>query len=448
MQSVDVAYGEALAYLNSLIDFEKLGATYFARDRFQLATVRRLLHDLGDPQAGLHVVHIAGTKGKGSTAAILDSILRAAGLRVGLFTQPHLVDIRERTRVDGHPLSQAEFASAVAHVRPEVDRLNAEPDAEPVTFYEAHLAAALVAFAARGVEVAIMETGLGGRLDATNALSPVATAITRIDYDHTDILGERLEDIAREKAGILKPGVPCVFAPQTPEVAAILRDHAVATGAPERRCPAVVERDDGTFDLLAMQTYARLSLPLAGRHQRENAAVAVALCEMLQGAGYGVPETAVRAGMAAARWPGRFQVLAGGPTLVLDVAHNRVSAQVLRAGLQGLMSSRDLRPALILVVGIAKDKDVSGFVETLAPLAALMVCTRAASPRAADPETIAASARPCGGQVVCLPTVSEALAHARKAAKASDVICVTGSFHVVGEAMQALGIEPLSDTEG
>ncbi|MBM3498953.1 MAG: hypothetical protein FJX74_09815, partial [Armatimonadetes bacterium] len=265
---MDAPYSDALAYLHSLIDFEKLGAVYFGRDRFQLATVRRLLAALGEPQTRLRIVHIAGTKGKGSTAAILDSILRAGGLRVGLFTQPHLVDMRERTRVDGRPLTEADFVAAVAAIRPEVDRLNAGSEGEPVTFYEAHLAAALTAFAARGVEVAVMETGLGGRLDATNALSPIATAITRIDYDHTDILGERLEDIAREKAGILKPGVPCVFAPQAPEVAEVLRQQAAAVGAPVRPCPEVIERGDGSFDLRGARPYEGLRLPLAGRHQR------------------------------------------------------------------------------------------------------------------------------------------------------------------------------------
>jgi len=439
---MSATYEQALEFLNSLVDFEKLGATYFGRDRFQLAAVRRLLAAVGNPQAAMKIVHIAGTKGKGSTAAILDSILREAGIRVGLFTQPHLVDIRERTRVDGQPISQDEFAEAVEAVRPHVEQLNAEPDCEPITFYEAHLAAALVAFRAREVELAVVETGLGGRLDATNALQPVATAITRIDYDHTDILGERLEDIAREKAGILKPDVPCVFAPQAREVAAVLHAWAAAVAAPVLPFPTVTEHEDGTFELHSRGEYTGFTLPLAGHHQRENAALALALCEMLQVAGVVVTEEAVRAGMASVRWPGRFQVVPGEPTIVLDVAHNRVSAEVLRDGLEGVLASRDPRPRLVLVIGIAKDKDVPGFVETLAPLADRVICTRAHSPRAAEPETIAEAARSLGASVECVPTVGEALAHAEGAAGAGDVICITGSFHVVGEAMQALGVAP------
>jgi len=444
---MDAGYAEALTYLNSLVDFEKLGATYFGRDRFQLSTVRRLLAELGDPQAGLQIVHIAGTKGKGSTAAMLDAILRAAGRRVGLFTQPHLVDMRERTRVFGRMLTRAEFAEAIARARPVVDGLNAEPGGEAVTFYEAHLAAALVAFAAVGVEIALMETGLGGRLDATNALTPVATAITRIDYDHTDILGERLEDIAREKAGILKPAVPCVFAPQPPEAAEVLLSQAAAVGAPVRELPRVRDQGDGSFDIRAAGVYRGLRLPLAGRHQRENAAVAVALAEMLADLGHEIPETAVRTGLAAVTWPGRFQLLPGRPTAVLDVAHNRVSAEVLREGLRDLLAAGPGRKAL-LVVGIAKDKDVPGFVEALAPVAAQMICTRAGSPRAAEPAAIEAAALACGLPTVCVPTVPEAVRHAVQVAGDRDVVCVTGSFHVVGEAMQTLGVRPFADGEG
>ncbi|MBM3472630.1 MAG: bifunctional folylpolyglutamate synthase/dihydrofolate synthase [Armatimonadetes bacterium] len=437
-----LSYEQAVAYLDSLIDFEKLGATYFGRDRFQLATVRRLLAALGDPQAALKIVHIAGTKGKGSTAAILDSVLRQAGVRVGLFTKPHLVDIRERTRVAGELVSPEEFAASVERVRPHVERLNAEPDADPVTFYEAHLAATLVLFATREVEVAIIETGLGGRLDATNALTPVATAITRIDFDHVDILGDRLEDIAREKAGILKPGVPCVFAPQAPEVASILREQAACVGAPTISCPAITEHPDGSFDVTAGHVYRGLRLPLAGRHQHENAALAIALGEMLGSTGVVVPEQSVRDGLAEVRWPGRFQVLAGEPTIVLDVAHNRVSAQVLREGLAELLTARPAGAGLVLVVGIARDKDVPGFVQALAPLARKVVCTDAHSPRAADPRTIAEAIEDCAAEVICVGTVAEALAQAQQAAEPTDVICITGSFHVVGEAMQALGIEP------
>jgi dihydrofolate synthase/folylpolyglutamate synthase len=438
--SAAMTYDEALAYLDSLIDFEKLGAVYFGRDRFQLAGTRRLLAELGDPQERLRITHIAGTKGKGSTAAMLDAILRAHGLHVGLFTKPHLVDIRERTRVDGRLISPAEFAAAVARVRPLVARINDTPGAEPITFYEAHLAASVLYFADSGVDLAIMETGLGGRLDATNALQPVVCAITRIDYDHTEIIGDRLEDIAREKAGILKPGVPCLFAPQAPEVMAILEAQAAAVGAPVLRCPRVAVGDDpATFSVLGCRTYDRLSLPLRGGHQRENAAVAIGLAEALGSAGADLTAEAVRAGLAGLHWPGRFQVVEGQPTLILDVAHNAVSARVLKQGLEEQLSPMPDR-RLFLVVGMPRDKDIAAFADALFPLAARVICTQAHSPRAAAPEVLCGAARELGVAAVCLPTVAAGLAEARRLAGPQDVVCVTGSFHVVGEAMELLGI--------
>jgi len=433
---------DALAYLDSLIDFEKLGAVYFGRDRFQLAGTRRLLAEIGSPQERLRIIHIAGTKGKGSTAAMLDAILRAHGRRVGLFTKPHLVDIRERTRVDGCLISPAEFADAVACVRPVVDRINGRPGAEPITFYEAHLAVSVLYFAESGVDFAIMETGLGGRLDATNALQPVVCAITRIDYDHTEIIGDRLDDIAREKAGILKQGVPCLFAPQLPEVMAILEAQAAAVGAPVRPCPRVVAGDDpATFSVLGRRTYDRLSLPLRGGHQRENAAVAIGLAEALESAGLDVSAEAARAGLAGLHWPGRFQVVEGQPTLILDVAHNAVSARALRNGLQEQLAAVPGR-RLFLVVGMPRDKDIAAFAATLFPLAVRVICTQAHSPRAAAPEALYQAACSLGAEAACLPDVGAALAEARRLAAPQDVVCVTGSFHVVGEAMELLGIKP------
>jgi dihydrofolate synthase / folylpolyglutamate synthase len=439
-----MTYAEALAWLHSLIDFERLGATYFGRDRFQLAGTRRLLTRLGDPQGRLHIVHIAGTKGKGSTATMLDAILRAHGRSVGLFTQPHLTDIRERTRVNGRMISPADFAEAVAQVRPLVAEVNDTPGNEPITFYEAHLALSVWHFARAGIEFAIMETGLGGRLDATNALEPVACAITRIDFDHTDILGDRIEGIAREKAGILKPGVPCVFQPQRPEVQQVLEAQAAAVGAPLVPFPRIVSVSDeeGPFTIEASRTYEGLSLPLTGKHQRENAAAAIALAEMLGPHGVDVSVDGVRAALTSLNWPGRFQVVEGRPTVVLDVAHNAVSAQALRDGLEHLLRSRPRGTGLVLVVGMARDKDIDAFAATLFPLAARVVCTRAESPRAASPERIFEAASALGAKGESVPTVAGALARARELAGPGGVVCVTGSFHVVGEAMVAMGIQP------
>lgn len=438
-----MTYERSLDYLDSLIDYEKLGATYFGRDRFQLANVQALLQGLGRPQDSLRVVHIAGTKGKGSTAAMLDAMLRASGHAVGLFTKPHLVDIRERTRLAGRMISKRDFAAAVTTVRPLVEQINADPDESDITFYEAHLATALLCFSQRRVDVAVVETGLGGRLDATNALDPILCAITRIDYDHTDLLGNRLQDIAREKAGILKPDVPCVIAPQVPEVTRVLRARASAAGAPIVSCP-VVEADDGgeTFTVKGQRLHKGLRLPLRGCHQRENAAVAVGLAECLTGLGIAVPDEAVRRGLAGLKWPGRFQVLEGAPPIVLDVAHNAISAKVLREGLEEFLGSRPPPARLFLVVGMPRDKDITAFGRTLFPIADRVFCTRADSPRAAPPERLCEAARSLTCQLTCVPTVAQAVSRARREAGARDVVCVTGSFHVVGEAMVELGIRP------
>ncbi len=434
-------YEQAFDYLHSLIDFEKLGATYFGRDRFQLANVRRLLSGLGQPQEAFPVVHLAGTKGKGSTAAMLDAILRQAGYSVGLFTKPHLVDIRERTRLDGRMIGKPDFAAAVAAVKPLVDQINADRATEDITFYEAHLAASLLYFAREHVDIAVIETGLGGRLDATNALEPVVCGITCIDYDHTDLLGDRLEDIAREKAGIMKPGVPCILAPQAPQVMAVLQSEASAVDAPTIPCPAV-EAENGTFAVRGRRLYCHLTLTLLGQHQRENAAVAIGLTESLESAGFHVTPEAIGSGLASVEWPGRFQVIPGSPTTVLDVAHNAVSARVLREALGELLRKRSGSVRLLLVVGMPEDKDIAAFAQALFPLADRVCCTQADSPRAAAPERLRAAARGLAPVVTCVAPVAEALEAVRQQARPQDVICVTGSFHVVGEAMVALGIRP------
>jgi dihydrofolate synthase/folylpolyglutamate synthase len=440
-----MTYEQAEQYLDSLIDFEKLGAAYFGRDRFQLANVRALLDGLGRPQDALKIVHIAGTKGKGSTAAMLDAILRASGCTVGLFTQPHLIDIRERTRLGGRMIPKRDFAAAVATARPLVEQINSDRQQSDITFYEAHLAIALLYFSEQQAEIGIMETGLGGRLDATNALDPVVCAITRIDYDHTDLLGDRLEDIAREKAGILKRNVPCVVAPQVPEVMAVLEEQATQVGAPLIPSPTVAVHDgSNTFTVRARQTYDELALPLAGAHQRENAALAIGLAERLAERladnGPEVTADAVRRGLAHVRWPGRFQVIEGAPTIVLDVAHNPVSAQVLRQGLETLLA-RDPEPArLLLVVGMPRDKDIPAFARIMFPLADRVFCTRAESSRAAEPERLCEAGRNLAAELIPVPTVPQALGQACRAARPHDVVCVTGSFHVVGEAMVELDI--------
>ena len=434
-------FNEALQYLEALIDFEKLGATYFGRDRFQLANVRRLLEAVGDPQDGLTITHIAGTKGKGSTAAMLDAILRAHGLRTGLFTKPHFIDIRERTRVDGRMIDGADFGRHVARLKPHIEAINDDRDLAPITFYEAHLALTLLHFAEAEVDAAVIETGLGGRLDATNALTPAACAITRIDYDHTELLGETLEEISREKAGILKPDTPCVFAPQAAEVMEVLQEVARSVGAPATFCPTVTAAaEPDAFTVCGRQEYRGLTLTLPGDHQRENAALAIGLAELLEGSARLTPER-VRGGLSTLYWPGRFQVLPGEPRMVLDGAHNPVSARALCEGLRGLLRERP-GARLHVVLGMPRDKDIHGFAHALLPTTHRVVCTQSGSARAAPAAAIRDIAVELVGEVLVEEHVPAAVVAARSGAAAKDVVCVTGSFHVVGEAMRMLGVEP------
>ncbi len=329
-----MTYQEALAYLDGLIDFEKVGASYFGADRFQLSTVRRLLGALGNPQQRLACLHIAGTKGKGSTAAMADSILRACGFRVGLFTKPHLIDIRERVRLDSRMISRDDFARLVEQIKPAIHSINAEPGQQGITFYEALVALALCHFEAEGTDFAVIEAGLGGQLDATNVLEPRVCAITRIDFDHMELLGNSLREIAAEKAGILKAGVPCVVAPQEPEAMAPIVEHAAAVGAP-LRAPAEVVDQGAAFGLrLAGELFAPLQVPLHGQYQRLNAATALAMVDALGPGAVPLRPERVRAGLAQVRLRGRFDIVRRTPTVVLDVAHNPLSARALRETLE------------------------------------------------------------------------------------------------------------------
>ena len=293
-----MTYADAVAYLESLVDFERLGFRRHFADTVSLDSIRALLGLLGNPQHGLACVHIAGTKGKGSTAAILESILTAAGLRVGLFSSPHLVSFRERIRIAGEMVSEADIAWAVEQVQPGIERLRAESQLNPSTFFEAYTAMAYLLFRRDGVDLAIMETGLGGRLDATNTCEPIACAITTLGLDHTEILGDTIEQIAREKAGIIKPGVPVVTAPQEPAAMAVLQQVAQAVGARAFQPAAVPEG---------------LRLSLFGDHQRVNLSVALGLVDVLREQGYTISDEAVRTGCRSVRWPGRLQIVGERP---------------------------------------------------------------------------------------------------------------------------------------
>jgi dihydrofolate synthase/folylpolyglutamate synthase len=411
-------YSDALRFLNSFTDYERMASTYAPGD-YNLDRMRRLLTALGNPERAFLSLHIAGTKGKGSTAHLAEAILREAGYRTGLYTSPHLVDMRERIRLDGIPVSEKEFTWAMARMESELRRLRP-------TYFETMTAAAFLIFARRKVEYAVVEVGLGGRLDATNVILPAACAITAIDYDHMDKLGHTLREIAGEKAGILKPGVPVVSSPQPPAARKVL----LARSTPFFPRFRVRSRGDVlkfTVDGMGGRRYG-LALPALGEHQAANAATAIALVER---SGAQCSPAQVRRALAGVRLPGRVEVQGRRPWLIVDAAHNPVSARALVEALRSVPRRRT-----ILVFGASADKDYGEMLRTLLPGTDLAIFTRAAHPRAASPSDLLRRAR--GRAAVTAGSVARALGMARKAAGPRDAIVVTGSFYVAGEALALL----------
>ncbi|MBM3221358.1 MAG: bifunctional folylpolyglutamate synthase/dihydrofolate synthase [Candidatus Rokubacteria bacterium] len=392
-----------------------------------LERIEALLGALGHPERRYVLAQVGGTNGKGSTAAMLASIVKAAGRRVGLYTSPHLVSFRERIRVDAVPISEDAVADGVEALGTLIARVDA-------TMFEAATALALDHFAQEGVEVAVLEVGLGGRGDATTIGRPAVTVLTRIDFDHEAWLGRTLESIADAKAAIIRSGT-AISSAQRPEARAIIERRAAEVGVPlqlEGRDLHVVARaagaDEQRIDVKGPGfTLDDLALPLLGPHQPSNALAAIAAARVL-----GVDERAIRAGLARVRWPGRLQIVRRDPWLILDGAHNPDGARALAASLRALFGD----PRVTFVLGVYADKDARGIIDALLPLAARFVLTRAAGERAADPSDLHAVV---AGRVPTTVTrsVAEALRVAT-AAPATPIICVAGSLAVVGEALRHL----------
>jgi dihydrofolate synthase/folylpolyglutamate synthase len=406
-----------------------------------LDTIQHLLARLGNPQARFPAVHVGGTNGKGSTAAILAAILRAAGRRTALYTSPHLVSFTERMQVDGEPIAEAEVAKLTGELRA-LCAVHFPPGGSPPhpTFFEIATAMAFQYFCSRGVEAAVVEVGLGGRLDATNVLQPLAAVITNVSLEHQEYLGATVAEIAREKAGIVKPGVP-VLCGAAGEPLAVIREVAAGRGAPLlalREAYTWTLRDSGLtgqrFDLAGpVRRYEDLRLPLAGGHQVENAVAAVAAAETLEGAGLGVTAETIRRGLERAVWPGRLQVLQERPRVLLDGAHNPAGVDALVAFLE---AQRATLGRLTLVFGVLQGKDARAMLARLAPFAERIILTRPPTDRAADPHALA---RVLGGpgSVRVAADVPAALALARDAAGEDGTVLVTGSLYTVGAALDA-----------
>ncbi|HVO19218.1 MAG TPA: cyanophycin synthetase [Anaeromyxobacter sp.] len=386
--------------------------------RFGLERMERALTALGHPERRYPVLHVAGTNGKGSTCAMAAAALSAAGHRVGLYTSPHLARFNERIAVNGVPLDDAALAARIVEVRRACPWHEAGGEDDRLTYFEFATLVGLLEFAVRGVSVAVVEVGLGGRLDATNAVAaPAVAAVARIGLDHTQLLGDTVELVAREKAGIFKPGVPAVVhGDQPPGVLEVLRAEAARVGAPFLVAPAGWEGAIG----------------LRGPHQRANAGLAAAALRALASRGVRVGEEDIARGIAGAAWPGRLEDIGG---VLLDGAHNPQGAAALAAALGAMYPGRPVE----LVFGVLADKDLGGMLDALRPAVRRLHVCAPASPRARPVEEVLALARPRGLDADVHQGLLEALECARRAAADGALVCVGGSLYLVGEARGILG---------
>ncbi|MFZ3279342.1 MAG: folylpolyglutamate synthase/dihydrofolate synthase family protein [Candidatus Sulfotelmatobacter sp.] len=429
--------------------------------KFDLAHMRVLLNALDHPERRFPSVLIAGTNGKGSTAATLASILRASGLKTGLYTSPHLMRINERIQVDGEEISDDDFAALQGEVDRVAEKLveRAELPWHP-SFFEMMTAIAFEHFAREKVDLAVLEVGMGGRLDATNVVDPRVSLITDIALDHQKFLGNTVGEIAREKVGIIRPGGAVVTLPQQPEANDVIGNTILDLGA--RAVNAVpyvppvspgsaqylvpgTEKDKSGFvyryPLAVLGEEILVETPLVGRHQLRNVALAVAAAVELNQQGItGITAKSIARGIRGTRWPGRFQVIAaraGRPEMVLDVAHNPAGAWALRAALSERYEDRPL----IFVFGAMRDKAISEMTEILFPLAERVIATRPQNPRAASPEEIQRAAERTGVDVETVEDVKLAVQRARVLASAATVVVITGSIYLVGEVMSIIGTD-------
>lgn len=392
-----------------------------------------MLEALGSPERRLRFVHVAGTNGKGSTCAFIESALRAAGVRTGLYTSPHLSEPTERIRIEGVPVSAGEFGEAFEQVHETALKLidAGDLDGHP-TYFETLTSMAYLLFVARQAETVVLETGMGGRLDATNVVHPAISVITPVDMDHEKFLGSTVREIAFEKAGILKPGCPAVFARQRPEALAVLERRAMETRSPVTHAEEWLAQDlhigayGSRFTAVGPNTEIPIECPLIGQHQVDNALTAIAALSLLK-----IPAEAISAGIAATSWPGRLERMGGNPPLFLDGAHNAAGAWALAQYIREFHRGKKVW----MVFGAMRDKDLSVIAPLLFPLADELILTAPDQSRAFTAEEIRQQSGEARARVTA--NVDEALAITAQA-QPEDVVFVTGSLYLVGEARERL----------
>ena len=431
-------YQEAIDYINSYTDYEKVGMPHDPAF-YDLRRVDELLAYLGDPHRKASSIHITGTNGKGSVAAMVASALTTSGYTTGLYTSPHLHTWRERIRVDGELISEEELARLVARLKPQVEAVNRKATYGELTTFEFLTALAFAYFGQKEVEFQVLEVGMGGKFDATSVIKPVVCIITSVSFDHMDVLGNSLAEIAAEKCGIIKPASTVVSSPQPDEAAEVIRETCRNYGAQLIMVGSDVTWQGLGFDLSRQRLRVQgrrdiyeLSVPLLGQHQLDNAATAVAALEALADKGFVIPRESVIKGLKLVSWPGRLQILSRRPLVVVDGAHNVGAARQLA---QSIEQYFDFDQA-ILVIGASLDKDIASIVSELVPLFDKVIVTRSRHPRAMATAPLAAEFARHGVKAQAVEDVPSALSRALALAGGKDLICIAGSLFVVAEAME------------
>ena len=434
-------FRSAVNYLDSLTNFERIIGRQYSSSKFGLARMNRILSELGNPHREFKSVHIVGTKGKGSTAAMLASMLRHCGIRVGLYTSPHILSLRERIVVDGKMISEAAFARTIAAVAP----VTAKARVPEPTYFEVITAAAFKYFADQEVDLAVVEAGLGGRLDSTNVIHPEVVGLTSISLDHFPQLGTSLESITKEKVGVFKKKIPVISAPQHASVREIIREAADAAAAPLRYSNEDVafsyrfefSRSAGRHARICLTTptsrFEHLHVPLLGEHQAVNCSVALGLLDILKQRGFAIDDQLAMEGLSHVDLLGRMQLIAESPRILVDGAHNAASV----AALMHAIGQNIAYDSMVVIFACHKDKDIAGMIRRLQLGADKVIFTSTGSPRSAEPAELAAQYIEHSGKMAQVASrLDGAMQIALGAVSREDIICVTGSFYLVAEAIR------------
>ncbi len=433
MDPIEAAYQSTLDYLYSFVDYSLTRSLRYSPEKFNLGRMRRLVEMLGSPHTQYPVVHVAGTKGKGSTSALIAGVLQEAGYKVGFYTSPHMIDFTERIQVNRVPVTHGELVTLVEDLKPAVAQI------EELTTFELTTAAGFLHFARQKVDIAVIEVGLGGRLDATNVVDPLISVITSLSMDHMNVLGDTLAKIAAEKAGIIKPGRPVVVSPQKPVAIEVVEQIAAERKSPLTRVddnygyvPIRISLKEQVFEIhrkkggIVLPVGIEFSLPLLGAHQAQNALTAFAVLEKLQRMGWKIELENIQHGFAQVKWPGRFEILQHDPLVIIDSAHNLDSAEKLA------QTVRDYLPGkpLTLIFGASEDKDVTGMFKVLAPVSQKIIVTQSVHPRSFDSAQLGEVAKSFSPDVTVEPKLEGALKKALKETPPDGVVLVTGSIFV------------------